>query len=212
VRRRALGIAVALALGLSACAPASSTSIASQGLARQPDGWRGIPIELDRSMPDVTLFDTSGEPVALAEAFAGDPTLLFFGYTSCPDICPIHLATIASAMDATNTTYDDLDVVFVSVDPDRDTPERIDEYLANFDRRITGLHADLATIEVALGQLDLPGPIVEGADPRGGGDLIGHPAQVIGFDADGRAQRVWPFGARRSDWVVDLPRIVEEWS
>jgi protein SCO1 len=210
--RRALGVVLGLAVVLAACGPASSTSIASQGLSRQPDGWRGLPIELDRSLPDVTLLDTDGAPVPLAERFLGDPTLLFFGYTSCPDICPIHLATIASAMDATNTTYEQLDVVFVSVDPERDTPERIDEFLANFDREIVGLHGDLATIEEALSQLDLPGPIVEGADPRGEGDLIGHPAQVIGFDAEGRAQRVWPFGARRSDWVADLPRIVEEWS
>ena len=60
--------------------------------------------------------------------------------------------------------------------------------------------------------LDLPGPVVEGPDPRGEGDLIGHPAQVIGFDADGNARRVWPFGARRGDWVADLPRVVTEWS
>ena len=67
-------------------------------------------------------------------------------------------------------------------------------------------------IESFLAALDLPGPVVEGVDPRGEGDLIGHPAQVIGFDADGQALRVWPFGARRSDWIADLPRIVEQWS
>lgn len=212
LRRRVLAAVGILLLAVTACGPASSTSIASQGLVRQPDGWRGLPIEADRSLPDVTLLRTDGQPVALAETFAGDPTLLFFGYTSCPDICPIHLATIASAMQATGTTFQDLDVVFVSVDPDRDDPRRIDDYLANFDRGITGLHGDLAAVEEALRRLDLPGPVVEGADPRGEGDLIGHPAQVIGFDADGRAQRVWPFGARRSDWVADLPRILEEWS
>jgi protein SCO1 len=123
----------------------------------------------------------------------------------------VHLASIASAMDTARVGYDELDVVFVSVDPERDTPERIDEFLANFD---PAWWADrrLDVIEDALTQLDLPGPVVEGPDPRGEGDLIGHPAQVIGFDAQGRALRVWPFGARRADWVADLPRIVEEWS
>jgi protein SCO1 len=201
-----------LALLVAACGPASSTALVSQGLAPQPDGWRGLPLERARTMPDVTLRATDGQPVALAEAFRGDPTLLFFGYTSCPDICPVHLASIAAAMEASGVGYDELDVVFVSVDPDRDTPERIEEYLANFDRRMVGLHAELPVVEDALRQLDLPGPVVEGPDPRGEGDLIGHPAQVIGFDAEGRALRVWPFGARRSDWVADLPRIVEEWS
>jgi protein SCO1 len=203
---------LALALLALGCDPASSTALVAEGLSVQADGWRGIALERERTMPGVTLYDTSGDPVELAEAFRGDPTLLFFGYTSCPDICPIHLASIASAMTAADVTFEQLDVVFVSVDPDRDTPERIEDYLANFDRRMVGLHGDLDVIEDALAQLDLPGPIVEGPDPRGEGALIGHPAQVIGFDADGNALRVWPFGARRSDWVADLPRVVEEWS
>lgn len=201
-----------LAVLVVACDPASSTAVVAQGLAPQTDGWRGLPLERERTLPEVTLLDTAGDEVTLDEAFVGDPTLLFFGYTSCPDICPIHLSAIVSAMHSSGVTFDDLDVVFVSVDPQRDTPERIDEYLANFDARIVGLHEDLEVIEDALAELDLPGPVVEGADPRGEGDLIGHPAQVIGFDAEGRALRVWPFGARRSDWVADLPRVVEEWS
>lgn len=163
-------------------------------------------------MPDVVLRATDGRPVDLATEFLGDPTLLFFGYTSCPDICPVHLATIASAMRASGIDHDDIDVVFVTVDPERDTPERIDDFLANFDRRMIGLTGDIADIEAALAALDLPAAVSTGEDPRGGGDLIGHPAQVIGFDAQGRARRVWPFGARRADWVVDLPRIIAEWS
>ncbi len=208
--RTALLVA-AIAMVLAACSPTTSTALQATGLSAQPDGWRGVPIELDRQLPEVTLSDTAGQPVTLGDEFLGDPTLLFFGYTHCPDICPIHLAAISAAMREVGISFDEMDVVFVSVDPDRDTPERIDEYLANFNSRITGLHADIATVEQALAALDLPGPIVEGPDPRGEGDLIGHPAQVIGFDSDGQAQRVWPFGARRADWVVDLPRIVETW-
>ncbi len=206
------GMLIVLGLLASGCGPASSTSLAAEGLPRQSDGWHGIQLEIERTLPDVTLLTTDDEPFILAEELRGDPTLLFFGYTSCPDICPVHLAAIASAMNTAGISYDDLDVVFVSVDPERDDPERIDEYLSNFSSRMTGLHEQLPIVADALSQLDLPGPVVEGPDPRGEGDLIGHPAQVIGFDANGEAQRVWPFGARRSDWVNDLPRIVEEWS
>lgn len=212
MRRALTALLAGLALVGSACGPASSTAVATRGLSAQPDGWRGLPLERERRLPEITLSDTAGDPVVLSEAFAGDPTLLFFGYTSCPDICPIHLAAIASAMSQTGVTFEQLDVVFVSVDPERDTPERIEDYLANFSAGMTGLHGDIEAVSDALAQLDLPGPVVEGADPRGDGDLIGHPAQVIGFDADGRALRAWPFGARRADWVADLPRIVEEWS
>lgn len=212
-RPQRLALAVALlAVLVAACDPASSTALVAQGLEPQADGWRGLPLDRERTLPDVTLASTDGDPVELNEAFLGTPTLLFFGYTSCPDICPVHLASIASAMGTARVGYEQLDVVFVSVDPERDSPERIDDFLANFDRRMVGLTGELDVVESALSQLDLPGPVIEGPDPRGEGDLIGHPAQVIGFDAEGRALRVWPFGARRADWVADLPRIVEEWS
>jgi protein SCO1 len=213
LRRPVLLLLLVVGLVVTACTPTTSTAIAAQGLERQADGWRGLPLERPREMPEVTLLDTDREPFDLAADTAGTPTLLFFGYASCPDICPIHLRTLADAMSKANVSTQQVQVVFVSVDPDRDTPERIEGYLQ--DLRATtfvGLHGDLDTVEDALRALDLPGPVVEGPDPRGEGDLIGHPAQVIGFDAEGNARRVWPFGARRSDWVADLPRIVEEWS
>lgn len=205
-------LAAALVLGACSATPSSSTALSAEGLTRAADGWFGIPLTVDRDLPDVTLRTTSDRPFRLDDELRGTPTLLFFGYSSCPDICPIHLASIASAMEQTRTRYDQVRVVFVSVDPARDTPERIDEFLGHFSERLIGLHGDLAVVEEALAQLDLPGPIVEGPDPRGEGDLIGHPAQVIGFDASGAARRVWPFGTRRADWVEDIPRIVAEWS
>lgn len=211
-RRAVPALLVSVALLAGACGPASSTAVASQGLSPQEDGWRGLPVEEPQRMPEASLLDVDGEPVSLGEDFLGTPTLLFFGYTSCPDICPIHLSAISSAMGQAGVTFDQLDVVFVSVDPERDTPERIRGFLGNFSPHMVGLHADLDEVERALSQLDLTGPIVEGPDPRGEGDLIGHPAQVIGFDAGGEARRVWPFGARRSDWIADLPRVVDEWS
>jgi protein SCO1/2 len=203
---------LALTLLLGACGPASSTSLTAQGLSRASDGWYGLPLSVQRDLPDTTLRTTSGEPFNLAEELTGTPTLLFFGYSSCPDICPIHLAAISSAMQQTRTGYDRLQVVFVSVDPERDTPERIDEFLSYFSPRIIGLYGDIDEVADALAQLDLPGPVIEGPDPRGEGSLIGHPAQVIGFDAKGAARRVWPFGTRRADWVSDIPRIVRDWS
>ena len=212
VRARLAAVLAVVGLLAAACGPASATAIAADGLEQQPDGWHGLPMERDRSLPDVTLTTVDGDPLELGSDVLGTPTLLFFGYSSCPDICPIHLAAISSAMGTAGVTFDELDVVFVSVDPERDTPARIEDFLANFDDRIIGLHGELGVIEDALGQLDLGGPVVEGPDPRGEGDLIGHPAQVIGFDADGEARRTWPFGARRSDWVADLPRVVSEWS
>lgn len=210
--RRTVGIFLVVALLASACGPSSATALVAQGLERQPDGWYGVPVTRARNLPDVTLTATDGTPVRLADTFNGTPTLVFFGYSYCPDICPVHLAALTSSMRTARVGFDQVDVVFVSVDLDRDTPERIDEFLGYFDSRITGLYTtDEQLLLDTLAALDLGGPIVEGPDPRGEGNLIGHPAQVIGFDSDGVARRVWPFGARRSDWVSDLPLIVSQW-
>jgi protein SCO1/2 len=214
LRRALLALLAGAAVLLSACEPSTATAFTASNLGEGEDGWRGIPLELDppRTLPDVTLTDVDGAEVALADDLAGRPVLLFFGYTSCPDICPIHLRTIASSMDVLGVSTEQIQVVFVSVDPERDTPERIAEFTTAFDRRFLGLRGDLDVVEEALTELDLPGPVVEGPDPRGEGDLIGHPAQVIGFDHEGVARRVWPFGVRRADWVEDLPRILAEWT
>lgn len=211
---RGLLTVVAALIGVlaAACSPTTSTALTATGLTPQPDGWRGVPLASPLDLPAVILKTTDGTQFSLRDELIGTPTLLFFGYTSCPDICPIHMAAITAAMKLSDVGFDQLDVVFISVDPDRDTPERIDEWLANFSPRIIGLHGDLDVVGSALDALRMPGPVIEGPDPRGEGDLIGHPAQVIGFDADGRALRAWPFGTRRSDWVLDLPRIVDEWS
>jgi len=205
-------LAAALLIAGCSSAPSSSTALAAQGLSRGADGWYGLPLSIDRTLPAVTMLDTSDRPFRLDEELLGTPTLLFFGYSSCPDICPIHLAAIADAMRQTRTSYDSVRVVFVSVDPARDTPERIDEFLGHFSSRMIGLHGPIEDVVVALSQLDLPGPVVEGPDPRGEGDLIGHPAQVIGFDANGTARRVWPFGTGPPDWISDIPRIAADWS
>lgn len=211
-QRAVLRTVLALALLAVGCGPAGPTATAAVGLTPQADGWRGIPLERERTLPDVGLVATDGTPIVPARDLVGRPTLVFFGYTNCPDICPVHLATLSSAMREARVDHDEVRVVFVTVDPERDTPARIEEFLAHFDRRILGLTGERADIERALTHLDLPPATIDGADPRGPGDLIGHPAQIIGFDAEGRARRVWPFGARRADWVVDLPRIVTEWS
>ena len=212
MNRRVVSAALLGALMLASCGPSSATALVAQGLDRQPDGWYGVPVTRARDLPAVTLTATDGTPVALAEAFNGTPTLMFFGYSHCPDICPVHLAALTSSMQTVRVGFDAVNVVFVSVDLERDTPERIDEFLAYFDSRITGLYTtDEQLLLDTLAALDLGGPIVEGPDPRGEGNLIGHPAQVIGFDSDGVARRVWPFGTRRSDWVSDLPRIVSDW-
>ena len=202
---------LALVLALTACAPTSTTAFSSDAevlgaVDRADDGWQAWVVSDDRRMPDVTLTHTDGEPYDLRAETAGTPTLLFFGYTSCPDVCPVHLATIAAALDrpAAPELGEDLQMIFVSVDPETDTPAVVDDFLGQFDAEYVGLTGDEETIAAAMRSLGLP----EAADEPE--DTIGHVSQVTGFDADGVARVAWPFGTRQSDWANDLPRLVSE--
>lgn len=109
-----------------------------------------------RPLPAVTLTDHRGEAFTL-DALAGRDTLVFFGFTNCPDICPLTLAIIAEAMDGLRTALPDSapQVLFVSVDAQRDSPERIHAYIRAFDEDFIGVTADDATLAPLLDALSV---------------------------------------------------------
>jgi len=92
------------------------------------------------------LLDTSGAEITEA-AFAGKPTALFFGFTQCPEICPISLFEVSTLMDELGSDKRDLQAFFISVDPERDTPEVMASYLSPFADNILGITGDLPGIE-----------------------------------------------------------------
>jgi protein SCO1/2 len=95
-------------------------------------GWHGAVLIQPLAKPSFTLTDTAGQPYDFRAQTAGKTTLLFFGYTHCPDICPMHMANIATAMDRTGLSAEQVAVVFVTTDPARDTPERLRTWLGHF--------------------------------------------------------------------------------
>jgi protein SCO1/2 len=101
-------------------------------------------------------------------------------------------------------------VVFVTTDPERDTPGRLREWLDRFDRSFVGLRGSEAEVNAIQAALHLPAAVRQpsGPGPLPGAYGVGHAAQVIAFTADGRARVVYPFGTRQSDWAHDLPRLV----
>ena len=102
-------------------------------------------------LPDVQLTDQSGRSVSLSE-LSGNFSLMFFGFTHCPDICPVTLQVLASAQAELRSRAPDAvpEVIFISVDPYRDNPQRIRQYLSNFDPEFTGLTAPDDTLEPLL--------------------------------------------------------------
>ncbi len=200
---RPVRLLLALTLAVTfACKPAAAKPF-------NPDGLSGPQILPPLPKPELLLTTTEGKPFDLKKETEGYVTLLFFGYTNCPDVCPVHMANIAGAMrllgpEVTNR----IKVVFVTVDPARDTPEVIRTWLDHFDRRFIGLRGDSASVASAFTQLRLGQTVHEpGADTTR--YTVGHAAIVLAFSTDNLAHVVYPFGIRQADWSKDLTLLVE---
>ncbi len=132
---------VAIAVVFNAMQP----SRASQEASNAPGLGGGIPIptsgtriEPPRQLNNFTLTNQDGQPMSLSD-FAGKPTLLYFGYTFCPDVCPTSLADMARAQKLLGDLGTEVNFVMVSVDGERDTPEVLKRYLRNFSDTFVGL-------------------------------------------------------------------------
>ena len=157
---------------------------------------------------DFTLTDTRGERFSFREQTDSSLTLLFFGYTHCPDVCPVHMANLAAVLE--RFPYDvrsRVKVVFVTTDPQRDTPERIRSWLDGFAPSFIGLHAPLDEVNRIQQQLRLPVAGAGQTRPDGAYD-VGHAASILAFPPAGPARVAYPFGTRQADWQHDLPLLL----
>jgi len=197
-RAAGVGTAVLLFAGFAAgCGGAES---------RAGDRLWGAVLDEPLPKPDFVLTTTAGQPYDLRRETAGYVTLLFFGYTHCPDICPVHMANIAAVLHRlTPDVAGRVKVIMVTVDPERDTPERLRSWLDNFDRGFVGLTGSDSALAAAQRSLGLPPAVKEGSGPDYG---MGHAAAVFAFTADDLAHVVYPSGVRQVDWAHDLPLLV----
>lgn len=193
----------------------SSLALACQPAPPKPfngEGLSGPQIVPPLPKPGLVLTTTEGKQFDLQKETEGFVTLLFFGYTNCPDVCPVHMANIAGAMNRLGPEITNrIKVVFVTVDPARDTPEVIRTWLDHFDRRFIGLRGDSASVASAFTQLRLGQAQHEaGADSTDQRSYnVGHAAIVLAFGTDNLAHVVYPFGIRQADWSKDLTLLVQ---
>lgn len=206
-----LGSALLAVLG--GCQVESPDSRAA-GARAMETGYRGSAVLEDPGpRPDFTLTDTDGRPYSFRGATAGKVALLFFGYTYCPDVCPVHMASIAAVLrDFSYADRQRFEVVFVTVDPDRDSAERLRSWLDNFDPGFVGLSGDTATVNQLQRELFLPVAmkIAQPGSTAGEGVedyTVGHASHVIAFAPDDGLRVLYPFGTRQSDWAHDLPKL-----
>lgn len=162
--------------------------------------FAGALVNSPRPVPDFTLTSADG-PVSLSD-FAGKYVFLYFGYTYCPDICPGTLANLAAVRKALGDDADKVQVIMVTVDPPRDTPEVLGEYVAHFDPSFIGLSGSKEEIDAAGAPLHIYYEKHEGTETTG--YLIDHTARAYLLDPAGNARVAYPHDAPRDGIVADL--------
>lgn len=211
---RAVGAVLVVAL-VAACSPGDEEPAPDNpgGAVHQGvddgDGFHGAALPKPYEVPSVQLTDTDGETFDLVADTTQPVTLVFFGYTNCPDICNLVMADIASAMTRLDDDVaDQVQMLFITSDPARDTAPVIREYLDRFDPSFEGLTGPLGRIEAAAQPL---GVLIEGTKrlPSGGYE-VGHGSQVLGIGADDKAHVVWTHGTPVDSLVEDITRLVRQ--
>lgn len=166
-----------------------------------------LPAALPR--PDFVLTTSSGEPYDFRARTGGRLTLLFFGYTHCPDVCPATMANLGAIVGRLSSAERaQIDVVFVTTDPERDTPAVLGPWLASFEPNIIGL---LGSAEAVSRAQEAAGVGVARRDGSGAGYTVSHAAQVLVYSPDDSSHIAYPFGTRQAQWAVDLPKLFDRW-
>jgi protein SCO1/2 len=177
--------------------------------------WRGQGYQFEGSLiatplpaQDFTLIDQNRQPFQLS-AQRGRLVVMFFGYTHCPDVCPTTLAEMRSLRADLGASRDEVEFVFITVDPERDTPEILGEHVALFDAAIhalTGDPADLAQVYQAFGVVATKQESASGAL----GYLVDHTARLFIIDRQGNFRLTYPFGFDRARILKDLRYLLKE--
>ncbi|MFJ2262279.1 SCO family protein [Streptomyces sp. NPDC087844] len=207
----------AAALTLSACGSGESGGDNAVAEVSTETGSDKAATVLDKPFekPDLVLTDTHGKKYDLREATAGKPTLVYFGYTNCPDVCPLTMNNIAVAKKQlaqdkklSQAEKDSLRVVFVTTDPERDTPAALGKWLKGIDPDVVGLTGSFDTIQAGARTLGIS---IEAPTKGKDGKVTSmHGTQVIAFSpkTDG-GYVLYGEDATVDDYTKDLPALIK---
>src|ERR1700693_5381389 len=171
--------------------------------------YRGGLVTPPLPKPRFILTDTSGASYDFWNRTSGSVTLLFFGYTHCPDECPMHMANIGVALKKLPPGLADrVQLVFVTTDPARDTPVQLRRWLDNFDRHFVGLTGTEAALEAAQKAAGVPS--ARKTEPRNANYSNAHANFVVAYTKENLAHVIYPGGVSKDDWIHDLPLLIKE--
>lgn len=175
----------------------------------KPDQFRGTyyvepyPVagEIELARADGSVFKLSDE--------RGDIVLLFFGYTSCPDVCPTTLADMKLAIQAMKPAEaEQIKVVFITVDPERDTPDRVQEYVDHFSTSFIGLSGEESVLEKIWSDYGIFREVMDSESATG--YLVNHTARILLIDRSGYLRISFPYDAPVEDIIHDLKLVLKE--
>lgn len=198
---RLLALAVLAAVGLAACG--DDEPVAYSGIERTP-----TPIVSDLSLPAVEA-DGSATPFEFRADEVDDLLLVYFGYTSCPDVCPTTLSDVRRVSDRLDDDdADRIDLAMITIDPEVDTPDVLTGYVRSFVPEATAIWTDddsqLRPVADAFGA---DYGALEGED---GKPEVYHTGSLYAVDGEGRLLLTWPFGITQDDLERDLNRLLDE--
>ena len=188
------GIMVMIGWAVSACASSNPS-------------FRGTELDPVRPVPEFTLTDQNGEPFRMGD-LRGSVALLFFGYTFCPDVCPTTLGTWKRVYEDLGDDVQDVRFVFITVDPDRDTPERLKQHVEIFNPDfvgLTGTPQELQPVYSAFGVYFERDRETESA----AGYLVNHTASAFVVDPQGGWRLKHRFGTSAEDIVHDIKQLLQ---
>ncbi|MCP9759220.1 SCO family protein [Aquitalea sp. S1-19] len=180
-------------LALMACTPQSAAP-----------AFKGSDISGVAFGGNFTLTNQQGKTVSLAD-FRGKAVALFFGYTHCPDVCPTTLLEYAQAMKALGPQADRVQVLFVSLDPARDTPAVLAAYVPHFDRRFIGLTGSQTQVDRVATQFKV---VAQKVATEGGGYTLDHSAGSYLFDGAGNLRVYQAYGTPSAALVHDIRELL----
>ena len=212
----AAGLLAAVAFTLSACGSGDGSDKPVAEVSAETGSNKAATL-LDQPFekPDLVLTDTHGKKYDFRAETKGKPTLIYFGYTHCPDVCPLTMNNLAVARKAveqskqlTQAQKDSLRIVFVTTDPERDTPSALGTWLKGIDPDVVGLTGDFATIQAGARTLGIS---IEAPRKEKDGKIVStHGSQVIAFSPKTDAGYVlYGKDATVDDYTKDLPKIIK---
>lgn len=169
--------------------------------------YKGVLLEPPLAVPDFELAATDGQPFHLSDV-EGDFALIYFGYTFCPDVCPLTMADVRQAL-ADLEGRDRVQVIFISVDPERDTPEQLERYVKAFGADFMGLTDDFDKTQQVMKAYGAFAQKEEVPDSAAG-YLVSHTARLYLVGPQREVLLTYPFGFEPEDLRSDLTYLLQQ--